>query len=127
LLGWNTAHRVSIIFRNNGHWEPIGMSVQKPNKKPEPMDPKTWFVYVLRCADGSLYTGIAKDVLRRSNQHNAGTASRYTRSRLPVQVEYQEPQTSRSAASKREWAIKAMSRREKELLIQRSNVSLKLR
>ena len=76
-----------------------------------------WFVYILRCADGSLYTGIAKDVERRLEQHNAGTASRYTRSRLPVTVEYQEEQPNQSLALKREVAIKAMSRREKESLI----------
>lgn len=79
--------------------------------------PGIWFVYVLRCADGSLYTGIAKDVSRRCEQHNAGTASRYTRSRLPVSVAYQEAQVDRSLALKRELAIKAMSRQEKESLI----------
>jgi UV DNA damage endonuclease len=77
----------------------------------------TWFVYLLRCADGSLYTGIAKDVSRRCERHNAGTASRYTRSRLPVSVVYQEDQVTRSLALKRELAIKAMSRQEKEALI----------
>ena len=78
---------------------------------------ETWFVYLLRCADGSLYTGIAKDVSRRCEQHNAGTASRYTRSRLPVSVAYQEAQVPRSLALKRELAIKAMSRQAKEALI----------
>jgi predicted GIY-YIG superfamily endonuclease len=77
-----------------------------------------WFVYILRCGDGSLYTGIAKDVDRRLKQHNAGTASRYTRSRLPVALEYQEEQPNQSMALKREFAIKALSRKAKELLIQ---------
>lgn len=76
-----------------------------------------WFVYLLRCRDGSLYTGITKDVARRCKQHNAGTASRYTRSRRPVALVYQEPQASQSLALKREAAIKAVSRTEKELLI----------
>ena len=76
-----------------------------------------WFVYLLRCGDGTLYTGIAKDVIRRCEQHNAGIASRYTRSHLPVTLVFQERQASRSLALKREAAIKAMSRREKELLI----------
>jgi predicted GIY-YIG superfamily endonuclease len=76
-----------------------------------------WFVYILRCADGSLYTGITKDVDRRLEQHNAGTASRYTRSRLPVTREYQEEQPNQSLALKRELAIKAMSRQKKESLI----------
>ena len=78
---------------------------------------EAWFVYILRCADGSLYTGITKDVNRRCEQHNAGTASRYTRGRLPASVVYQEPQATRSRALKREAAIKAMSRQEKESLI----------
>ena len=76
-----------------------------------------WFVYLLRCADGSLYTGIARDVDRRCRQHNAGTASRYTRSRLLVVVVYREAHASRSLALRREAAIKALSRRQKEALI----------
>jgi UV DNA damage endonuclease len=77
-----------------------------------------WFVYVLRCADGSLYTGITNDLSRRCKQHYAGTASRYTRGRLPVLLIYEEALTSRSHALKRELAIKALSRQEKESLIQ---------
>ena len=77
-----------------------------------------WFAYILRCADGTLYTGIAKDVERRLEQHNAGTASRYTRSRLPVTLEYQEEQPNQSLALKRELAIKALARKAKEALIQ---------
>lgn len=81
---------------------------------------KPWFLYLLRCSDGSHYTGITTDVKRRSEQHNAGTASRYTRSRLPVRVMYQEPHASRNSASMREWAVKAMTRSEKESLIRLS-------
>jgi len=77
----------------------------------------TWFVYILRCDDGSLYTGITNDLIRRCDQHNAGTASRYTRSRLPVVLVYQEEQGNRSVATKRELEIKALSRQEKEALI----------
>ena len=76
-----------------------------------------WFVYIVRCADGSLYTGITKDVKRRCQQHNAGTASRYTRSRLPVKLVYQEARPSQSSALKREAAIKGMARREKLAMI----------
>lgn len=81
-----------------------------------PMEP--WYVYMVRCADGSLYTGIAKNVVRRLEQHNTGTASRYTRSRLPVALQYQEEQPNQSQALKREMAIKALSRKAKETLIQ---------
>ena len=77
-----------------------------------------WFVYMLRCADDSLYTGITTDVSRRCDQHNAGKASRYTRSRLPSRLVYDESVTSRSLALKREAFIKALSRIEKESLIQ---------
>lgn len=89
----------------------------KLSKRIEAVKAHAWFVYILRCSDGSLYTGITTDVKRRSEQHNAGTAARYTRSRLPVRVEYQEPQASRSSALKREWAVKAMARLEKGSLI----------
>ena len=78
---------------------------------------ETWFVYIVRCGDGTLYTGIAKNVIRRCQQHNAGTASRYTRSRLPVKLVYQESLASQSLALKREAAIKALPRQEKLALI----------
>jgi predicted GIY-YIG superfamily endonuclease len=86
----------------------------------EPIQADRWFVYILRCSDDSLYTGITIDVERRTKQHNAGTASRYTRTRLPVEVEYQEPHASRSLALKREAEVKAMARLEKESLITRA-------
>lgn len=96
------------------------VSMPKPNKKTEAQKADAWFVYILRCSDGSLYTGVTTDVKRRSEQHNAGTASRYTRGRLPVRVAYQEPRASRSAALKREWAVKSMARLAKESLIRRA-------
>ncbi len=77
----------------------------------------TWFVYIVRCDDCTLYTGITNDLIRRCEQHNSGTASRYTRSRLPVVLVYQEAQGSRSVALKRELEIKTLSRQEKESLI----------
>jgi predicted GIY-YIG superfamily endonuclease len=76
-----------------------------------------WFVYILRCADGSLYTGITKDLKRRYGQHNDGSASRYTRSRRPTKLVWQEAHPNRSWALKREAAIKAMTRRDKLALI----------
>jgi predicted GIY-YIG superfamily endonuclease len=82
-----------------------------------PCSAEVWFVYVLRCADGTLYTGITKDVTRRIQQHNGGTASRYTRSRRPVKLVYQETQRSRSLALKREAAIKRLTRTQKLALI----------
>ncbi len=79
-----------------------------------------WFVYIVRCVDGTLYTGIAKDVNRRCRQHNDGTASRYTRCRLPVRLVHQEAVLDRGAALRREAAIKALSRRQKEMLIRKA-------
>ena len=75
-----------------------------------------WFVYILRCADGTFYTGITTDVGRRCRQHNEGTASRYTRSRRPVRLVYRERQADQSAALRREVAIKGLSHREEALV-----------
>ena len=71
----------------------------------------------MRCADGSFYTGITTDLTRRVEQHNAGTGSRYTRSRLPVIVAYQEESRTRGEALKREMEIKSMTREAKEALV----------
>lgn len=78
-----------------------------------------WWVYVVRCADNSLYTGISTDVERRLLEHNgvAGIPARYTRSRRPVRLVYCEQADSRSQASRREAAIKRLSKSAKEALI----------
>jgi predicted GIY-YIG superfamily endonuclease len=81
----------------------------------------SWVVYVLRCADGTLYTGITNDLERRLLQHNTGRASRYTRSRRPVRLVYFETAANRSLALRREAAIKALSRQEKERLVPRAS------
>lgn len=73
-----------------------------------------WLLYVLKCRDNTLYTGITIDVSRRVQQHNSGTASRYTRSRLPVRLIFSEPCRSRSQALKKEYAMKRLSRKKKE-------------
>jgi putative endonuclease len=76
-----------------------------------------WFVYILRCADGSLYTGITNDLPRRFKQHNDGTGARYTRTRRPVTLAYREECRDRSAALVRECAIKAYPRPRKQALV----------
>lgn len=78
---------------------------------------KRWIVYVLRCGDGSLYTGITTDLRRRLAAHRAGTASRYTRARGPLRVVHREPAGDRGAALKREAAIKRLPRSAKLALI----------
>jgi putative endonuclease len=75
------------------------------------------FVYLLRCSDGSLYTGVAKDLPRRLAQHVAGRASRYTRSRLPVTLVWSRRVRSWSAALRSERRIKALRRAEKDALL----------
>lgn len=79
-----------------------------------------WFVYILVCADGTLYTGITTDPERRVGAHNAGGASKYTAARRPVELKYLESARDRSEASKRESAIKKMSRAEKIALINKT-------
>ncbi len=78
----------------------------------------TWFVYMLRCADGTLYTGITTDIDRRLAEHNgeAGLGARYTRSRRPVALAYSESADSRAEASRREAAIKRLDRASKQQL-----------
>lgn len=81
-----------------------------------------WFVYLLRCRDGSLYTGCTDNVERRLAVHQSGKGAKYTRSRLPVELVYQEPAADRSAALRREAAIKRLPRKEKlELLEQQDD------
>ena len=79
-----------------------------------------WTVYILRCSDNSLYTGITRDLNRRLSEHNHNDrlASAYTRSRRPVKLVYQEAYPDRSSASKREATIKKLSRVEKEEMIE---------
>jgi putative endonuclease len=78
-----------------------------------------WVLYVLQCRDSTLYTGVTTDLLRRVQQHNDGSASRYTRSRLPVKLVHQERCRGRSSALKKEYALKQLSRKEKERYIKR--------
>ncbi len=76
-------------------------------------DEAPWTVYMLRCSDGSIYTGITNNFPRRLEQHQRGVASKYTRVRLPVEPVYREPAPNRSAATRREMELKSLSRRAK--------------
>ena len=76
-----------------------------------------WHVYMLRCADRSLYTGVATDITARVAAHNAGKGAKYTRGRLPAKLVYQEAVADRGTALKREYAIKRMSVAAKRQLI----------
>ncbi len=76
-----------------------------------------WLVYILECADATLYTGITNDLEQRIAAHNAGSGARYTRSRLPVSVVYTEDAADRGAALRREASIKRLTARQKRELI----------
>ena len=77
----------------------------------------TWFVYIARCSDGSLYTGVTTDPDRRESVHNAGRGAAYTRSRRPVRLVYRESARDRGAALRREAAIKRLARARKEQMV----------
>lgn len=79
---------------------------------------REWKLYILRCGDGSLYTGITVDVEARLAQHREGTGAKYTRGRGPLELVYVEDCEDHSQALKRELAIKALSKNEKQALIQ---------
>lgn len=81
-----------------------------------PNDP--WFVYILRCNDNTLYTGVTTDLNKRLQQHNHSTkGAKYTRARRPVELVYQEPATDRSSAQQREYRIRHLSAAQKRELI----------
>lgn len=84
-----------------------------------------WCVYMLRCADGSLYTGCTNDLTQRVDRHNAGRGAAYTRSRLPVVLVFEEPAADRSAALKREAALKRLTRAQKLELVGASGATRK--
>jgi putative endonuclease len=79
--------------------------------------PSPWYIYILLCADDTLYTGITTDPKRRLTEHNAGVGAKYTQSRRPVTLVYLESAADRSTASRREWEIKQLNRADKLALI----------
>ena len=78
----------------------------------------TWYLYILRCRDGTLYAGITTDVEKRFEAHCSGKGAKYTRGRGPLELVYRETCQNHSQALKREWEIKAMSREKKQELIE---------
>jgi predicted GIY-YIG superfamily endonuclease len=84
---------------------------------PENNNDSIWKVYILRCADGSLYTGITNNLAARLDKHNKGTGAKYTRSRRPVSLVYSEDVDDKSQALKREHSLKQLKRGEKEKLL----------
>lgn len=76
-----------------------------------------WFVYILKCRDLTYYIGISNNVEKRIEIHNSGKGAKYTRSRLPVVLLFQEKYSNKSEATKRELQLKKLSRKQKDLLI----------
>jgi putative endonuclease len=89
----------------------IANIIKRPPAMPE------WYVYILQCADQTLYTGVATDIAARTATHNAGKGAKYTRGRLPAVLVYQEKAGERGPALKREHAIKKMRAETKRELI----------
>lgn len=81
------------------------------------MEAKNWYLYILECGDGTLYTGITDDVQRRLEQHRSGKGAKYTRGRGPLKLVYTEECGTRTDASKREYAVHRMPRKEKLKII----------
>lgn len=81
---------------------------------------KSWYVYILRCNDNTLYTGVTTDVMRRLNEHNTCNTkgAKYTRARRPLTLVYQESCLNRSQACRREYDIKQLSKKAKEKIIE---------
>ena len=77
----------------------------------------TWYLYILRCKDGTLYTGITTDVEKRFQTHQSGKGAKYTRGRTPLELVYREKCGTHSDALRREWEVKQLSREQKQALI----------
>lgn len=83
-------------------------------EREEAMMASVWYLYMLRCGDGTLYTGITTDVEKRLEAHRSGKGAKYTRGRGPLELVYRETCGDHSAALKREWEMKQLSREKKE-------------
>ena len=84
-----------------------------------------WTVYILKCRDGSFYTGITNNLKKRIKMHISGNGSKYLRGRLPIKLIYKESLSNRSQASKREIEIKKLNKKEKQLIINSKNKTRK--
>jgi len=93
-------------------------AMNAPTSAPTPSEPEvTWFLYLIRCKDGALYTGITTDVDRRFAEHQSGKGAKYLRGKTPLTLAFQQKIGSRSAALKAEASIKKLSKADKETII----------
>jgi putative endonuclease len=120
-------HQINELMVLGMHpWSPYlrrNRSAPKGSRDPLSHVLESWrmhFVYIVRCGDGTLYTGYARDPKKRASAHNAGRGAKYTLTRRPVCLVYSEKCSSRSAALKREYAVKSLTRAEKLTLVSES-------
>ena len=106
-----------IINLVNSERFPLGLYERDPKTFQSPSMP--WFLYVVKCQDTSLYTGITTDIPRRLKEHNSKKGAFYTKNKIPVELVYQEKMANQSEARKREAQIKRLARKEKLELIER--------
>lgn len=100
-------------------------SSDKPSKKKISENNSPWFIYLLRCADNSLYAGITTDLSRRLHEHNnLSKGAKYTRARRPVELVYFESEVNKSLASKREYQLRKQNKSKKEALVSSFSLSL---
>jgi len=92
--------------------------MQRKQKETGKKRAEKWFLYMLKCSDASLYTGIAKDIEKRFKAHSSGKGARYTRTRLPLAIVYREPCQSRADALVREFNIKKLTPKRKQTLVE---------
>lgn len=98
-------------------YERMLAGMQKKQKKSGKKSAEKWFLYMLRCADQSLYTGVAKDIEKRFKAHISGKGARYTRTRLPLEIVYREVCRSRTDALVREFNVKKLTPKRKKVLV----------
>ncbi len=109
--------------RRKGSRERANAAKPAKAKAKAPARGEFWFVYIVRCSDASLYTGIARDVLRRLGEHDAGRGARYTRGRGPVTLCAKRRCATKSDALRLELAVKRLARRDKERLTERGRLA----
>ena len=105
----------------NQRYKTMLQGMRQKDKKNHRKKQERWFLYMLRCSDNSLYTGIAKDIEKRFQMHSKGKGARYTRTRLPLKLVYQKQCKSRTEALIRECVVKSLPKAKKILLINQCN------
>jgi putative endonuclease len=100
------------------------MEKQNPNEHLNASGDALYFVYIVRCADGTLYTGFSTNIIDRLHAHNTGKGAKYTKGRRPVTLCYMEAYATKTEALQREYKIKQLSRKQKEVLISNKKLAV---